>query len=91
MIFLKGGILKKLFVSFISPVVIISVNILVSSIISTVFGDELQLIYSEHTVQRILLIIFVQIIIICVYDLLLKYSLIRKLQSPPIQTQGNMV
>lgn len=76
MIFLKGGILKKLFVSFISPVVIISVNILVSSIISTVFGDELQLIYSEHTVQRMFLIIFVQIIIICVYDLLLKYSIV---------------
>lgn len=76
MAFLEGSISKKLFVSFISPVVIISVNIMVSSIISTVFGDELQLIYCEHTAQRILLIVFVQIIIICVFDLLLKYSIV---------------
>ena len=75
MVFLEGSILKKLFVSFISPVVIISVNILVSSIISTVFDDKLEVIYSEHTAQRILLIVFVQIIIICVFDLILKYSI----------------
>lgn len=75
-IFLKGDIQKKLFVSVIPPVVIISVNVLVSSIISSAFGDELQLIYREHSIQRVLLMVFVQIIIVCVFDLILKYSIV---------------
>lgn len=76
LVLLKGSIYQKVFAAIISPIVMICANTLVSGIISNIFKSEIRPIYDENTKERIFLIIPVQILLIIVFDLILKYSMV---------------
>lgn len=75
-LFLNGTFLKKIFTACITNIVLIFVNALVTNIVSTVFKDNLTLIYEEMSVARVCSIIVVQILLICVYNVILKLSFV---------------
>lgn len=71
-IFLRGSIWSKLFAACLSNIIILFITILVSDLISNVFKDDLYTLYTEKGIGRLLTIIFVQIFIFCVFDVILK-------------------
>lgn len=76
LIFIKGTVFKKLLVSFLANAVMVCTNAGVSSMISVLFKSDLALIYENKSIERICMILCVQIIMVCIYDLILKYMLI---------------
>ncbi len=73
LVFLKGRFYQKFYVAIIAPLVMICANIIIANITSTAYKSELNIIYSEMSHQRITMIVLVQIVIICAYDLILKF------------------
>lgn len=73
-IFLKGSFLKKLFSALLSVVILASASFGVSSIVSTIFKSNMAVIYEPYTIERTCTVIFIQILIFCVFDLIIKYS-----------------
>lgn len=71
-IFLRGSIWRKLFAACLSNIIILFITILVSDLISNVFKDDLYTLYTEKGIGRLLTIILVQILIFCVFDVILK-------------------
>lgn len=71
-IFLRGSIWSKLFTACLSNLIILFITIIVSDLISNVFKDDLYTLYTEKGIGRLLTIIFVQILIFCVFDVILK-------------------
>lgn len=71
-IFLRGSIWSKLFTACLSNLIILFITIIVSDLISNVFKDDLYKLYTEKGIGRLLTIIFVQILIFCVFDVILK-------------------
>ena len=71
-IFLRGSIWSKLFAACLSNIIILFITILVSDLISNVFKDDLYTLYTEKGIGRLLTIILVQILIFCVFDVILK-------------------
>ena len=76
MIFLKGSFLRKIFSALISVVVLASVSFGVSSIVSTIFKRNVTVIYEPYTAERVCTIIFIQIFICCIFDLIIKFSIV---------------
>lgn len=74
LIFLKGSVLKKLFVAFLVNIISISVNACVTSIISSALIDDINQIYTEKSLWRFLTIIIVQILLVYIYELILKIA-----------------
>lgn len=72
MIALKGPVIKKVFISILTNLILILVNAFVCSLISTVFNNEISEIYIEKNVERIITILIVQTVLILVYTLLVK-------------------
>lgn len=72
-LFLQGNIMKKIFASSIATLVLLIVGVCSSSIISTLFNREVSVIYENQAIERICAIIIVQVLLVCVYDLILKY------------------
>ena len=72
LIFLQGKVLKKLFVSILTTVILAGVNAFVTSCMSIALGDDVQQIYSEQTLSRFIMIIIVQALLIYIFGLILK-------------------
>lgn len=73
-IFLDDTIKRKLFAAFIAVIIILGSGAFVSGIVSTVLDGKLSDIYEEKIINRFFSMILVQVILIFVYDLILKYS-----------------
>lgn len=73
LIFLKGTIFHKIFTALIAVVILLCVSSLVSGMVSAIFKSNLSLIYEQHSIERVCTIVLVQILLICIYDLILKY------------------
>lgn len=71
---LKGTIAKKLFISILTNVILISVNAGIGNLISYVFKNELEKIYSEHCLSRFLFIIIVQGLLAYVFSIVLRFT-----------------
>lgn len=75
-IFLNGNFFKKFFSALISVVVLASVSFGVSSIVSALFKSNVTTVYEPYTIERICTVIFIQIFIYCIFDLIIKFSVI---------------
>ncbi len=74
LIFLKGSILKKLFISILTEVCLLCVNALVTGLLSMVFGDDLSIIYTQQTLSRFLAILIVQALLVYLFSVILKFT-----------------
>ncbi len=72
MIALKGSVIKKVFISILTNLILILVNAFVSSLVSAVFNNEISEIYIEKNIERIIMIVSVQTILVLIYGLLVK-------------------
>ncbi len=72
LIFLHGKVVTKIFISILTNLCLVSVNTLVTSLISIVFKNDVELIYTEKTVSRFLMIIIVQVLLLLIFSVLLK-------------------
>ncbi len=72
--FLKGSILRKLFVSILANIVVVGVNAFVTSSLSAALGSEIEKIYSEQSLIRFVLMIIVQALYVYVFGLILKIT-----------------
>lgn len=68
------SILKKLFVSILTNVILVSVNALVTTCMSAALGDYVEQIYSQQTLSRFVMILIVQMLLIYVFGLILKLA-----------------
>ena len=75
LLFLKGSILKKLFISVLTEVCLLCINALVTGLLSMVFGDDLSIIYTQQTVSRFLAILMVQALLVYLFSVILKITL----------------
>ena len=75
-LFIKGRVIKKLFVTFLAFMCMIGVSNLVVSAASTMTQSELENIYSQDNTTRFVVIIIVQLLLAYVYQLIL--SVIKK-------------
>lgn len=73
-IFLDDTLKRKLFAAFIAVIVLLCSGAFVSGFVSMVSDGELSDIYEEKITNRFFSMILVQVILIFVYDLILKYS-----------------
>lgn len=72
MVALKGSVIKKIFISILTNLILILVNAFVSSLVSAVFNNEISEIYIEKNIERIIMIVSVQTILVLIYGLLVK-------------------
>lgn len=72
--FLKGNIIKKLFLSILTEVSILCVNSLVTGLLSMAFGNDLSVIYTQHTLSRFLAILMVQALLVYLFSVILKFT-----------------
>lgn len=72
MIALKGSVIKKVFISILTNLILIIVNAFVCSIVSTVFNSEINELYIEKNIERVITILIVQTVLVLVYSLLVK-------------------
>lgn len=79
-IFLKGEFLQKIFTSFLTNIILVCTGLIVSGIISTVYRDNLSEIYDYKSFLRMVSMLINQLLLICVYNLVLKYkvSMLKK-------------
>lgn len=76
-IFLKGTILKKVFAAFLTNIVLICTSAVVTSIASSLFKNSFYSIYEGKNTIRVLTIVFVQVLLFFIYDIILKYSIVE--------------
>lgn len=69
---LYGSIIKKLFVSATAFLCILAVNSLVATFISSIANTELVNIYTQKSIERLMMILAVQLIVTYIYRLILK-------------------
>lgn len=69
---LKGSVVKKIFVSILTNLITIIVNALVASVASEIFDNEVSQVYSEKGIERFILIVIIHIVLVLVFDLLVK-------------------
>lgn len=69
---LYGSVIKKLFVSATAFLCILAVNSLVSTFISSIANTELVNIYTQKSIERLMMILSVQMIVTYIYRLILK-------------------
>lgn len=74
--FLNGTLLEKIFSVCLANLVVICISSFVTNIVSTVLRNNLSLIYEQLSTARICSIIVVQVLIICVYDLIIKFKFV---------------
>lgn len=74
LICLKGSVLRKLFVALLVNIISISVNACVTSIISAALGNDINQIYTEKTLWRFITIIIVQLLLVYIYEVILKIA-----------------
>lgn len=72
LIFLRGKLLTKIFVSIFTDICLISVNTFAVNLTSVVFKNDVDALYSEQTLSRFLMIIIDQLILFYVFALLLR-------------------
>lgn len=72
LIFLRGKLLTKIFVSICTVISLISVSTFVANLISLVFKNNVDAIYSKQSISRFLWIIIDQLILFYVFALLLR-------------------
>lgn len=70
--FLEGTIPSKIFSSVSSVLIVLFVTIIVSNMVSTVFKDDIYILYTEMSFGRILSIILVQSLNYAIFDIILK-------------------
>lgn len=71
---LKGTLIKKLFISILTNVILISVNAVIGNLISYVFKNNLEKIYSEHCISRFLYMIIVQALLAYIFSIVLRFT-----------------
>ena len=78
--FLKGSLANKLFAASMANIVLVCTGSLVSGIMSAVFQSDFSQIYKQSSFDRIESMIINQAILVCIYNLILKYkvSIIKK-------------
>ena len=72
LIFLQGKVVTKIFISILTNLCLVSVNAFVTSLISIVLKNDVELIYTEKTISRFLMIVIVQALLLLVFSLILK-------------------
>lgn len=70
--FLQGKVITKIFISILTNVCLISVNALITSLFSLIFKNNVDLIYTERSLSRFLMIIIVQAFLLLVFSLILR-------------------
>lgn len=73
-IFLDGSIWSKLFSSILATVVVLVVTVLLSNLISSVFKNDINMLYSGTGAVRIISIVLVQTFVFIVFDIILKIN-----------------
>lgn len=69
---LKGSVIKKIFVSILTNLILIIVNALTSSVVSAMFGNDVGQVYRENGTNRFILIVIVHVVLVLVFSLLVK-------------------
>lgn len=69
---LKGSVIKKVFVSILTNLILIIVNALTSSVVSAMFGGDVGQVYRESGINRFILIIIVHVVLVLVFSLVVK-------------------
>lgn len=72
LIFLEGSVLSKLFSAACSNIIILFITVIVSNLVSSVFKDDILSLYNQSGIGRFVSIIFVQLLIYAVFDIVLK-------------------
>lgn len=72
LIFLRGKVLTKIFVSIFTDICLISISTLAVNLTSVLFKNDVDTIYSENTLSRFLMIIIDQALLFYVFALFLK-------------------
>lgn len=73
-IFLDGSIWSKLFSSILATIVVLVVTVLLSNLISAVFKNDINILYSGTGTVRIISIVLVQTLVFIVLDIILKIN-----------------
>ena len=74
LLLLNGTVLKKIFVSILTNVVSLFIASSTVSIISVAFQDNINVIYTDKSISRIVMVIIVQALRIYVYGIILKLT-----------------
>lgn len=72
--FLKGKLAEKIFSSVLSILIVLVVSIMVSGTASTAFGEYSGFSYSEQKLGRFIAIVLAQVLLIVVFDAILKIT-----------------
>lgn len=74
LLFLKGSVLKKLFISVFTIICIIGISSVVPSIVSTVFKDNIDNIYNTNSTSRLITVILAQILLTYLLAVVLNFT-----------------
>ena len=74
LLFLKGRLAEKIFSSVLSILIVFVVSVIVSGTASTAFDDYSGFSYSEQKLARFIAIVLVQVLLIVVFDAILKIT-----------------
>lgn len=74
LIFLKGSVLKKLFISIFTNLCVIGISSAITSLISIVFKDNIEIIYNTNSISRLLTIIIVQVLLTYLFAVILHFT-----------------
>lgn len=74
LIFLQGSIIRKIFISILTNIVLISTGALTSNVLFALFKDNPMKIYTEHSLERIIFIVIGLAVRVYVFELLLRFT-----------------
>ena len=73
-LFLPGSLVKKIFISIITNVIIASTSALVTSVVSAAFSNDITNIYTTYSVERFIAVMSVQILLVYIFGIILKIT-----------------
>lgn len=74
LLFLKGSVLKKLFISILTNLCVIGISSAVTGLVSIVFRDNIDKIYNTNSVGRLLTILIVQVLLTYLLAVTLNFT-----------------
>lgn len=77
-IFLRGSILKKIFISLLANICLISSAALTSNVLFTIFNDDSMKIYTAHSLERLIFMVIGLAVRVYIFELLIRLTNGRK-------------
>ena len=78
LIFLRGSILKKIFISLLANICLISSAALTSNVLFTIFNDDSMKIYTAHSLERLIFMVIGLAVRVYIFELLIRLTNGRK-------------